>query len=327
MSTRDFPSRYGYQGEHPVFQGADHLPDVVRRETGLMMIELFEDFMVGVRSERNRKMPYGSNDWIGAAIAGGSPDKEASGRFAVIVRDALPASEGLWEWYKSVNSMLDPDGDPWSTEYRSYRQTDVRNQLVRPLLDCDWRLFYGVVQSVYEALELEGYLGLNDFVSDFNFLLRTQQVPWLLQSGWVVPAADNENAAALSHAREVAHPSISEDVRDPHALIRDALDSLYRKPGGPAERTAACVHAWGAWKAIAGVASGLGARDGRTFKWVEERYPQLGATMAAWKPLAEQGRHPETGEPPTESETRLIVMLCVSVVRYLCPTCNPDDAP
>ena len=230
-------------------------------------------------------------------------------RYLDAVEGALPPSPALLDWRDNI----------------PYRQDDglnVRTHLASPLLTCDWRLVYTIVERVCEDWGSTGSNRERWFTPDFNRLLRSYRIPWMLQAGWVIPVADYEFADELTFARNAAQDHMSEGVRDHHALVRDALDILYSRSERPADRTAACVHAWGAWKAVTGLASGFGSRDKRAFEWVEEKHPRLAATMATWRPVAENGRHPENGEPPTAEEVRLIVMLCAAVVRFLSPTPN-----
>ena len=305
MTTSDFAQRHGYREEHPVFKSPDFLPQSVREQAGVMVVASFEKLMTP-----------SSNAALAIRDGFAWPYREAYRWFADVVRDALPPSEDLWNWYQGViHSVL---------ESRTAGRKVVRGYLVGPLVRCDWRIFYEVIEKVCEEIS-SPFLSLPyDFVSDFNLMLQAHGIPWILRDGLVIPAADREFAEELKHAREVAHPPTADHVSDPHMLIRDALAALYRKQGGP-DLSAACVHAWAAWKAAAGAASGFGARDRRTFEFVSDEYPALGLTMKAWQKLAEGGRHPETGAPLTESETRFIVMLCVNAVRLLCPTCRSED--
>lgn len=306
MTTSDFARRHGYVGEDIVFEAEDYLPPSVREQAAVMMVDGYESFV---------KPP------VDAALAANQglawPYIPAYRRFAKTVRDSLPPSRDTLGWYRFIMKML---SDSSNLDKQKFRRISPQ-----PLVLCDWRLFYTVVECVCTEWRTAGTQVEASFATDFNYLLRSHRIPWELHGGWVIPVADAEFAEELKHAREVVHPPTAEHVNDPHELIRDALAALYRKQGGP-DLSAACVHAWGAWKAAASAASGFGARDGRTFEFVGDEYPALGSTMKAWKKLAEEGRHPETGAPLTESETRFIVMLCVNAVRFLCPTCRRDDA-
>ena len=290
MNGSDFAQRLGYQEAPLDFKAPDYLPEGIRRRAGMMFVGHF----VG--------------------------NYELQPRFVQLVLNALPASPAMWEWFDNIPG---PDFNPLLPP-GAYSYSEMSEHLVRPLTSCDWRLFYTVVENVWAEWRLSTSTIEDDFSPEFNFLLRSHGIPWMLHGGLVIPSADSEFAEELKYAREVTHPPTADQVNDPHELIRDALAALYRKQGGP-DLSAACVHAWGAWKAAAGAASGFGARDGRTFEFVGDEYPALGSTMKEWQKLAEGGRHPETGAPLTESETRFIVMLCVNAVRFLCPTCRGDD--
>ena len=290
MTTSDFAQRHGYEEEHRDFESPDHLPDDVRTGVGHMILNQFE----------------GLSNW--------------QNRFADVVRKTLPESRDLFTWYESIPfSRHFPDGAPYDID-----PPEMRHFLLRPFMKCGWPYFYAMVENVCAEWDRTGSTRSAHFSPEFNWLLRCHGIPWELQGGLVIPVGDSEFAEELKYAREVAHPPVADHVNDPHMLIRNALAALYRKQGGP-DLGAACFHAWGAWKAAASAASGFGARDGRTFKFVCDEYPSLGLTMKAWQKLAEEGRHPETGAPLTESETRFIVMLCVNAVRFLCPTCRGED--
>ncbi len=305
MTTSDFAQRYGYEEEHWDFESADYLPNDVRTRVGVMVLESYEEFV---------EPPVSAALAVKEGLAW--PHKPAYRRFAKTVRDSLPPSQENLGWYRFVMKML---SDSSHLDKQKFRRISPL-----PLTVCDWRLFYTVIECVCTEWRTAGTQVEESFATDFNYLLRSERIPWELHGGLVIPSADSELAEELKHAREVAHPPTADHVNDPHELIRDALAALYRKQGGP-DLSAACVHAWGAWKAAASAASGFGARDGRTFKFVCDEYPSLGLTMKAWQKLAEEGRHPETGAPLTESETRFIVMLCVNAVRFLCSTCRGED--
>lgn len=288
FKTSNFARRYGLQEEHRVFEGRDYLPKGVRKKVALKLVGYFESL----------PMPFDTKRWM----------------FAKVVAGSLPDSRGLSEWYEIIPDVLDDEDDD-----------GVRSHLIEPLINCDWRRFYATVEDACANWKLRGYPLELDFAPEFNMTLGAHRIPWVLQSGWVIPAADFEFADELKHAREVAHPPTTDRVRDPHDLMRYALDALYGKHGGP-DLESANMHAWAAWKAAAGAASGFGPRDRRTFQFVEANHPRIAKSMEAWRDLAEQGRHPEDGQPQTYEETRYIVMLCVNTVRSLCPTCNTEKA-
>ena len=306
MNGNGFAQRVGYREPPLDFEDPDYLPHDVREQAAVMMVDSFE-----------KHMPPPPTDALAASEGLAWPHIPAYRRFAKTVRDSLPPSQETPGWYQFVTQML---SDPSNLDKQKFRRISPQ-----PLVLCDWRLFYTVVECVCTEWRTAGTQVEEDFASDFNYLLRFRRIPWELHGGLVIPSADSELSEDLKYAREVAHRPVADHVKDPHELIRDALAALYRKQGGP-DLSAACVHAWGAWKAAASAASGFGARDGRTFEFVGDEYPALGSTMKAWQKLAEEGRHPETGAPLTESETRFIVMLCVNAVRFLCLTCRSDDA-
>ena len=306
MAPSNFARRHGYEEEHPIFKLPDYLPDQVRLEAGFMMAECFENLI---------EPPVYAALEIKEGLAW--PYKTAHRRFAEVVGRTLPPSQKTMRWYKdTVYRVLE------STELLKIR---VRRRLIVPIMLCDWRHFYEVVENVRAELCNIGLMPAYDFAPAFNYLLNSHGIPWILQSGLVIPLADAEFAEELKHAREASSSTGPEHASNPHVLIGDALQAFYRKPDGP-DISAACVHAWGAWKAAAGAASGFGARDKRSFDFVKEKYPRLYDTMAAWQELAEAGRHPESEGFPTESETRFIVMLCVNAVRLLSSTRNNKDA-
>ena len=267
-------------------------------------------------------------EWVrgdaGLMIIGDPHDHSDVKKFARVVIETLPYSPWMWEWFSTVQPIpkgfhLWEEGRPMTDSERYH----AIHSLVRPLKYCDWRLFYTVIERICEDKRNAGMKREAPFETQLNLLLGSHRIPWMLQSGLVIPAADAEFAKDLSYAREAPSSSGLEHASDPHVLIRDALQAFYRKFDGP-DISAACVHAWGAWKAAAGAASGFGARDKRSFDFVKEKYPRLYETMAAWQELAEAGRHPESAGFPTESETRFIVMLCVNAVRFLSSTRNNE---
>lgn len=303
MTKSDFARRHGYQSKHQVFKNPDYLPKGVRERAGMMMIKHCE---ILVAETQMSKMPVQNGRWL----------------FVQALRDTLPPTSDLWNWYDDKFESI------FSHPVSRHRHTDkgMRYGLIHPLTYCDWRLFYEAVENVCARWESSNPRRCGYFASELNFLLASQGIPWKLQSGWVTPAGDYEFADELRHAREVAHPPISDHVPDPHALIRNALDALYHKQGGP-DLESANMHAWAAWKAVAGAVSGFGSRDVKAFKFVKDNHPRIANTMEEWRETAEGGRHPEDGDPLTEADTRFIVMLCVNAVRFLCPTCNAKPAP
>lgn len=300
MNVSDFARRHGYREDPIVFEATDFLPPKVRADAGMMLVKSFEHlFRPDVDEMRTTKA---TSAW---------PHRHAYRRFAEVLRDSLPASESLLSWYQFV------------TQYAFVSSTATKDGvcqvLVQPLLECDWRLFYEIVQNVWAETHTQESKPPIDFAPDFNFLLRSHGIPWVLQGGWVTPAADYEFAGDLKYVRDASNAADPDQPNDPHVLLKDALDALYSKQGGP-NIAAACANAWGAWKAAAGEVSGQGPRDKRAFDFVKSNSPMLHDTMNAWQKLAQAGRHPETEGSPNESETRFIVMLCVNAVRFLMST-------
>lgn len=292
--TSDFARRHGYRENEPVFRSPDDLPKHIREHGGRLMLGNMED----------------------------DPDGKL---FAQVLLRVFPPSPDLLDWYSTIPVL--PLVLFWMRKMMPTSEgvySNLREHLLRPLVDCDWRLYYAVVETVCAEWSRAGVKREGVFSLEFNLLLGAYGIPWELHGGLVIPAADYEFAEDLKHARSVAHPRIADQIPDHHELIRHALDAFYRKQPGP-DLSAACVHGWGAWKAVAGAVSGYDARDGRAFDHVDEKHPELHSAMKAWQKLAEAGRHPETGNQLTESEARFIVMLCVNAVRFLCPTCDAES--
>ena len=292
MTTEDFARRHGYERTAIAYGKHDYIPEWVRVDAGLMLV-------------------------------GNPEDHSDVKRFARAVLETLRSSPWLWDWFRTVQPIPKVRGRLEKGSSAERDRNEAVYRMLDPIRDCDWRLFYAVVETVCERWRLAGTTREQSVAPEFNSLLRSHGIPWMLQGGLVIPVADAEFAEDLEYAREASSSSGLEHASNPHVLIRDALQAFYRKPDGP-DISAACVHAWGAWKAAAGTASGFGARDKRSFDFVKEKYPRLYDTMAAWQELAEAGRHPESEGFPTESETRFIVMLCVNAVRLLNSTRNNE---
>lgn len=300
MRSSNFARLHGYQEERPAYTSRDYLPDEVRIQGGMMLAESFE-----------RVIEPADNATIEIKEGLAWPHKLAHQRFAELVVHSLPDSPRTRKWYRdTIHRVLE------MTNLNAWR---VRRRLVVPLARCDWRFFYQLVENVHAVTSSVGLRPPHDFTLGFNLLLRTHGIPWMLQSGWVIPVDDDLIGGDLEWVRQAGQHTASGDFSNPHKLLKDALDALYRKQPGP-DLSSACVNAWGAWKAAAGESSGHGERDKRAFDWVKSNYPKLHDTMSAWQKLAESGRHPESEGSPNESETRFIVMLCVNAVRFLMST-------
>ena len=297
MITDDFARRHGYQEPGIAYENPEHIPEWVRVDAGLMLV--------------------------------GDPEDHSNvKRFARAVLETFPPSPWVWDWFRTVQPIPKVNGrlETGSSAERDHNEAVYR--LLRPMRDCDWRLFYTVVEEVCAAWRRADTDREVSFASDFNLLLRSYGIPWTLQGGWVIPVADLEFAEELEHAREVTHPPIADHVKDPHELIRDALAALYRKQGGPNTDTAV-AKARDAWRAVVGAVSGRNPEEDakRAFAYIGCHYPELNDTMKPWQDLMKAARHSANLEQrlPTAAEARFIVMLCVNAVRFLCPTCRSDD--
>ena len=295
MNGSDFAQRLGYQEAPLDFEAPDYLPEGIRRRAGMMFVGHF----VG--------------------------NYELQPRFVQLVLNALPASPAMWEWFDNIPG---PDFNPLLPP-GAYSYSEMSEHLVRPLTSCDWRLFYTVVENVWAEWRHSTSTLEDDFSPEFNLLLRSHRIPWMLHGGLVIPSADSEFAEELKFAREVAHLPVADHMKDPHELIRDALAALYRKQGGPDNNTAV-AKARDAWRAVVGAVSGCNPEKDakRAFAHIKTHYPVLNDTMKPWNDLMNAARHSANLDQrlPTEAEARFIVMLCVNAVRFLCPTCRNEGA-
>ena len=309
MNTSDFARRHGYREDPMVFEATDFLPDKVRSDAGIMMVESFEHLIEpDVFELRNSG---GDSAW---------PHRHAYRRFAEVLRDSLPASKDLLVWYQHVTQK--------ALVSSSAKKERIRQLLGLRLATCDWRVFYETVENVWAERKRRTTTLETDFAPEFNFLLRSYRIPWELHGGLVIPAADSEFAYDLKYALDVDHPRVADHVSDPHESIRLALAALYRKQPGP-DFKAAVTHARDAWRAVVGAVSGCNPEEDakRAFALIKDRYPELSETMMAWNDLINAERHRANANQrfPTDAEARFIVMLCVNAVRFLCPTCNAGN--
>lgn len=285
MTTSDFARRHGYQETRQDLKPQSYLPNEVRGEGGMMMVRCFEELAGG----RNIGWKH----------------------FIHVVDGKLPASPDQWEWYRSALDM--------SEEPRSYLR--FREELIEPLMDCDYRLFYSVVEAVCAELgplfqQITGVSPLPDdvFAGDFNRLLASYGISLRLQSGWVMPLSHSDAASELKYVRQLEALSNGDAMNDPGASLRQAFDALYRKDGG-ADINGACFHAWSAWETAKELAGGNSQ--------VQTEFPELWAAVTAWQKLIQAGRHPAKARkianrhPPTEAETHFIVCLLVNAVRLV----------
>lgn len=294
MNGSDFAQRHGYREVPLDFESPDHLPRDVRRRAGMMFVGHF------------------------------TGNYQLRPRYVQIVLDALPASSQMWEWYDNVPS---PSQSPFLPP-GVYDYSEVSEHLVSPLASCDWRLFYTIVENVWSEWKRTASNREDDFAPEFNLLLKSHRIPWELHGGLVIPAADSEFAYDLKYALDVDHPRVADHVSDHHESIRLALAALYRKQPGP-DFKAAVSHARDAWRAVVGAVSCCNPEEDakKAFALIEDRYPELSATMAVWNDLIKAERHPANANQrfPTDAEARFIVMLCVNAVRFLCPTCDAGN--
>jgi len=285
MTSDSFARRYGYQEDEIVFEKPDCLPDHIRKRAGLMIVGIFV------------KQYQGQEE------------------FVEIVKRVLPRSHGLWRWLDTIPAPIPYyDGTHRKSDY-----SGVLNHLVFPLRDCDWRLFYTLVEKLWDELNQIVYPSAPDFAPEFNYLLSSHRIPWMLQGGWVIPVADSEFTEDLEYVRQVEQLPNADIATNPLVSLKNAFDALYRKQGGP-DITGACNHAWGAWETARETAGGINK--------VKTNYPELWHSMTAWKDRIHAGRHPgkKLDRLPTESETRFIVGLCVNAVRLLSSPLDSGDA-
>lgn len=286
MATSGFAQRHGYQAERPVFEKPGHLPEDVRRRVGRMMVEHFESLPL--------------------------PRELAQWRFAYVIRDSLIYSRALGDWYDALPDAFEhPNGS-------MFRHETIYDKLIKPLMDCDWRLFYTVVENSYTELEDTGRAPESDFAPELNLVLASSGIPWILESGWVIPADDHAFVDELKYVRQVGQSRNAEDLSDPLVSLRNAFDALYRKRGGP-DITGACNHAWVAWETAREAAGGV--------EVVRRARPELWRSLTEWRDLIHAGRHPgkKLGRPPTEAETGFIVRLCADAVRLVSTSLGTDE--
>ncbi len=256
-------------------------------------------------------MPPPPTDALAASQGLAWPHIPAYRRFAKTVRDSLPPSRETLGWYQFVTQML---SDSSKLDKQKFRRISPQ-----PLVLCDWRLFYTVVEYVCTEWRTAGTQVEESFATDFNYLLRSHRIPWTLQGGWVIPVADSEFTEDLEYVRQVDQVPNADIATNPLVSLKNAFDALYRKQGGP-DITGACNHAWGAWEAAREAAGGINK--------VKSNYPELWQAMTAWQDRIQAGRHPgkKLGRLPTESETRFSVGLCVNAVRLSSSSHDNGDA-
>ena len=284
MATSGFAQRHGFQAERPVFEGRDYLPEKVRERAVEMMVERFESFAAETHV---RKLAYKNGPWL----------------FVRVVRDSLPRTRELWDWYEDANQSI--IGYTRVTNWRTDRPE--RRRLLRPLKDCEWAWFYDVVENACAIWQRKGTRRGSSFAAELNLLLESHGVPWVLQRGLVIPADEYDFADELEYVGQV--PPVA-DMSDPRVSLKKAFVALFRKQGGP-DITSACLHAWSAWETARDAAGGVND--------VQSAYPELWDAITAWQKLIHAGRHPgkKLGRLPTEGEARFIVGLLTNAVRLV----------
>ena len=303
MTTNNFATRHGYQPRQQELNEKDYLPREVRQRAGMMLINRLDDF-------------YEAQE------------------FVETVQDLLPASAELWEWYDTIPiPSLCPD-ELFATMpgLDEHNWSSARSHLVQPLLSCDWLLFYAVIEQVCtkwrctetpnDQTRVEwrstGATRIDSFEANFNLLLASHGIPWVMRSGLIIPVEDLEYTDELKWVREDGPLSNADEGRDPRVSLNMAFEALYRKDRG-VDITGACHYAWHAWEVAKKAAGGHAA--------VERNYPEMWAAITAWQKLIHAGRHlgkAKVGRAPTETETKFIVCLLTNSVRLI----NPDsDTP
>lgn len=215
-------------------------------------------------------------------------------RIVEVIKTSLLSTEELYEWSTSANYLPD--------------------ELTRPLLDCEWYLFYTAIERFCADWDRTGSSRSSKFAKDFNFLTDSHSIPWSIQGGWVVPASIFGSTDDLDDLRAALNAST--EPLAPHLMLKRAVDAVNIKDREP-DCAAACTHAWGAWKAAVAMASGEDGDWKRAFGWLKQHYPEVNETMNLWRCRVNDGRHPEYDQVPDLESARFIVMLCVGAVRLL----------
>ena len=292
MTTSDFARRHGYEEAARVFENPDYLPEHIRRRAGLMILEHFGEL------------------------------SNAQGRFVQSVEMALGPSPELWEWADTIPAprKVLTETEDWFTGKPKvsfeYDITSVHDHLVRPLKDCEWHAFYGVVENVCAEWDRTGATRERRFAPEFNKLLASFRIPWMLKSGLVIPADEYAFAADLEYLGQTTE---SADVSDPRVSLKKAFVALFRKQDGP-DIAGACLHAWSAWETARELSGGI--------ERVKRAYPEVWGAITALQKLIHAGRHPgkKLGRPPTEEEARFIVGLLTNAVQLLSDPTATDEA-
>ena len=288
MATNTFSQRYGYQVEPLTYAKPEDLPAEVRELTGRMILEHFD------------QLTNGETRFIKSVVA------------------VLQPSKDLYRWSHTVpepDVTRETDQTGWS--YEVVDNTDRVIHLIQPLMNCDWWLFYDIVEAVYAEWERTGSRRGHHFTLEFNRILASFRIPWQLQSGWITPVADAELEGELAYAaQQAAHTKEEALASNPHAMIKVALDALYsRNPG--ISRATACRYAWEALHTAIAQASDKKLKTEAAFNYIKQKYPVIWDTMQQWKSPANDGPHPSRPSDITDDEIRFIVMFCVISVRFL----------
>lgn len=283
MTTSDFARRHGFRPARKEFEKPEYLPANIRRRAGLMLLEHFGEL------------------------------SNAHGRFVQSVEMALGNSPEMWEWAYTIPEPREvlTETEDWLTGKPKtsveYEFTSVHDHLVRPLEDCEWHAFYAVVENVCAEWVRTGATRERRFAPEFNKLLSSFRIPWMLKSGLVIPADEYAFAADLEYVGQMMH---ADDVSDPRVSLKKAFVALFRKQDGP-DITGACLHAWSAWETARESSGGV--------ERVKRTYPEAWGAITALQKLIHAGRHPgkKLGRPPTEQEARFIVGLLTNAVQLV----------
>ena len=231
-----------------------------------------------------------------------SPWDDYAPEFVQAVLEVFPLSPSIWEWREGLNGEM----NRVDNEYR-----------IGPVLDCDWRLYYSVVETVYAKRRLDDGFDSGHFESEFNMLLAAHGIPWILQGGLVIPVDEYELTDELKYVGQVTAEG---DVSDPRVSLKNAYAALFRKQGGP-DINSACLLSWSAWETARESAGGV--------EHVKSSYPELWRSIAAWQKLIHAGRHPgkKLGRFPTEKDAGFIVRLMTNAVRLVSQSAETHDIP
>lgn len=296
MTKSDFAERHGFQAPRPDFEERDYLPEEVRKRAGEMLVKHLQ-YLAATTHGRN--------------VA----HKNGPRLFVVVVRETLDGTPGLWKWHESVHQRV---GEYTKVANWSNNPWMCRN-LLQPLMDCEWAWFYTVVENACKMLDSTRTGRVRSLASELNLLLKSQRIPWKLQSGLVIPADEYEFADELEYVTQYDASATAQEATDPRVTLKKAFAALFRKQGGP-DIVSVCLHAWSAWETAREAAGGINL--------VQQTYPELWESITAWQRLIHAGRHPgkNLGRLPTEKEARFIVGLLTNAVRLVSTPAVADNA-